>query len=251
MPERIFMKTLVKMNFNPEIAAEVGTDAAIIFENIVYWIHKNMTQQMNKEKQPSFQEGRWWTYNSRAAFSIQFTWLTDGKIRVCLDKLKEKNYIKTGIFNKNKYDHTTWYALGENEIATRLIGEMNQSIGGMTQSIGEQNQSIGGYNQPIPNSNTDVKRERGSLSKIVLEGKEIHELQKTVGVRETALKRVAKKYRLRQEERGKTPTKQGLMKWFLDEDWKESDYLSPNEKYKRKLITKEEWMNEVAEGWGV
>jgi len=39
------MKTLVKMNFNPDIAKDVGTDAAIIFENIVYWIDKNYQNQ--------------------------------------------------------------------------------------------------------------------------------------------------------------------------------------------------------------
>lgn len=108
------LRTLVKMNFNPRIALDIGTDEAIVLENIAFWINTNRANQIDRDNKPSFQDGRWWTYNSVRAFSIQFTWLNEQKIKRILQKLEEMDYVKTGCYNEIKYDKTKWYALGDN-----------------------------------------------------------------------------------------------------------------------------------------
>lgn len=92
------------MQFDPEVAKDVGTDAAIILSNIQFWVAKNRANNKN------LYEGRYWTYNSVAAFNKQFDYLTPSKIRTCLSKLEEKGYIVTGEFNTNKYDRSKWYS---------------------------------------------------------------------------------------------------------------------------------------------
>jgi len=139
------MKTLVKMNFNPDIAKDVGTDAAIIFENICFWVWTNKTNQEGKEEKPSFIEDKWWTYNSGEAFSKQFTWLTIRQIWRNLKKLEENNYVQTGIFNKVKYDRTKWYSVSGTYIGESRYLEVPKSVVESTDKV-----------QPIPNVNTNV-----------------------------------------------------------------------------------------------
>lgn len=154
------MKTLVKMNFNPDIAKDVGVDAAILIENIAYWIDRNQANQGNKKQQPSFQEGKWWTYNSSFAFANQFVWLSQKQIERLLSKLEKKNYLITGNFNKIKYDRTKWYALGENPFLDSYKSISRNREIETTLSGNRNDESV----EPIPNSNINKKREREKLS---------------------------------------------------------------------------------------
>lgn len=126
------------MSFDPEVAKEVGTDAAIIYENIKYWIDKN---RANKK---SFHDGTWWTYNSQKAFVVQFTWLTRQQLRTCLTKLEEVSLVKTGNYNKVKYDRTKWYALGNHSISGKQQIDWLESTNELVK-----------VNQTIPNVNTN------------------------------------------------------------------------------------------------
>jgi hypothetical protein len=147
------MKTLVKMSFNPDIAKDVGTDAAIILENIAYWIDKNQANQMDRDNKSSFHNGKWWTYNSALAFSRQFIWLSKKQIERIIKKLEKKNYLESGNFNKVKYDRTKWYALGNNPFLESYISiSRNREI----ETTIKRNQSDISV-APIPNSNTDYK----------------------------------------------------------------------------------------------
>lgn len=135
------MRTLVKMNFDPDIAKEVGTDAAIIFENICYWIEKNRLNEKH------FYDGDWWTYNSKRAFLGLFPWLSYDQIRRNLDKLRDNNYLKIGKYNKHAYDQTMWYALGENEALRNRKLDWAKTPNGLGRNA-----------QPIPNSNPNGKQ---------------------------------------------------------------------------------------------
>jgi len=117
------MKSLVKLNFNPEVARLVGERAAIIFENIAYWVEKNAMNQMDKDEKPSFKDGRWWTYNSIKAFKRQFYWLSEKQIRLSLKRLENEGLIVTNNYNNNPHDRTKWYALGDNPICRK--GQMH------------------------------------------------------------------------------------------------------------------------------
>jgi hypothetical protein len=93
--------------FDPDIAIQVGVNAAVVYRNLVFWVRHNETNRRN------FHEGRFWTYNSLSAFNEQFPYLTAKQIRTALDKLVEAGLILKGNFAQDKFKRANWYALGE------------------------------------------------------------------------------------------------------------------------------------------
>nr|UVN11188.1 MAG: replication initiator protein A [Bacteriophage sp.] len=89
------------------VARLVGTNAALILENISYWCEHNAANNAN------LHDGHYWTYNSTKAFGELFPYMTINVIRTALKKLKDNGLIITGNFNKSAYDRTTWYTLTE------------------------------------------------------------------------------------------------------------------------------------------
>jgi hypothetical protein len=53
-------------SFDPEIAKKVGVNAAVIYQNIVWWTQKNAANNKHHH------DGRHWTYNSIKAFDVLF-----------------------------------------------------------------------------------------------------------------------------------------------------------------------------------
>lgn len=90
-------------SFDPEIAQRVGVNAAVLYQNIVWWTQKNAANGRH------FHDGRHWTYNSIKAFDALFPYLTQKQIRTALDKLEAEGLIVSGTFNKAGYDRTKWY----------------------------------------------------------------------------------------------------------------------------------------------
>ncbi len=93
--------------FDPEIAVQVGINAAVVYRNLVFWVRHNEANGRN------FHEGRYWTYNSLAAFDEQFPYLTAKQIRTALEKLVEAGLILKGNFAEDRFKRANWYALGE------------------------------------------------------------------------------------------------------------------------------------------
>lgn len=91
--------------FSVRAAKEVGVNAAIILQNLYFWVAKNEANDTN------FHDGRYWTYNSVAAFAKLFPYLSRGQINGAIKKLEEQGYIVSGNYNENKYVRTKWYAL--------------------------------------------------------------------------------------------------------------------------------------------
>lgn len=92
-------------SFDPQIAAQVGLNAAVLYQNLFFWIEKNEANGHN------FKEGRYWTYNSIAAFAKLFPYFTEKQIRTALDKLLDAGLILKGNHSDDRYDRTAWYAL--------------------------------------------------------------------------------------------------------------------------------------------
>lgn len=134
-------------SFDSAIAQQVGVNAAIIYQNIQFWVEKN--QANNKH----FYDGCFWTYNSVKAFSNLFPYLTDRQIRTAIDKLKEANLIKVGNFNKANYDRTNWYSC---QI------ELTLKSNGNDQNV-----------EPIPDSKPDNKQHIDSANALVTQVVEI------------------------------------------------------------------------------
>ena len=99
-------KTRIQMQFDPNVAKEIGVEEAIMLANIEFWQVRN---EANNKTETHFHGDCWWTYNSANAFAVLFPFWTEKQIRRILDNLINKGYIKTGIFNKMKYDRTRWF----------------------------------------------------------------------------------------------------------------------------------------------
>lgn len=124
-------------SFDPEIAKSVGMNAAVIYQNILFWCEKNAANGKN------IREGRAWTYNSRSAFEVLFPYLTPKQIRTALDKLLEVELLVSGVFNKDARDRTKWYAV------PALDGIMQMPP--MADTLAPEG-------QPLPDINPDINK---------------------------------------------------------------------------------------------
>lgn len=132
----------IKHIFDVDIARKVGVNAAILLENIGYWIKQNEANETN------YFDGCYWTFNSRRAYAELFPYMSERKIATALQKLIDEGLVKTGNYNKLAYDRTLWYALTQKGKCILHFDTM------------ESEKVSNGNNQnvsPIPNINTDIK----------------------------------------------------------------------------------------------
>jgi hypothetical protein len=92
-------------SFDTTIAQKYGVNAAIILNNILFWLEKNKANETN------FYDDFYWTYNSVTAWEKLFPYLTKKQIRTAIDILVAANVLKKGCYNKSKYDRTSWYSI--------------------------------------------------------------------------------------------------------------------------------------------
>lgn len=111
----------MKHIFDVEIAKEYGVNAAIILENINFWIQKNEANEVN------FFDGNYWTYNSGKAMEALFPYLTSKQIRTAVDTLVKAGLVVVGNYNENPMNHTKWYALTKKGKSICLRGQMLDS----------------------------------------------------------------------------------------------------------------------------
>lgn len=132
--------------FDVDLAKKYGVNCAILIANFDYWISKNKANNTN------FYDGRYWTFNSKKAFSELFPYLSEKQIRTTLDKLIDEGLIITGNYNVSAYDRTLWYAFTEKGESICLKRPMDKY---------EKANGIDLEGQPIPNNkpniNTDIK----------------------------------------------------------------------------------------------
>lgn len=95
------------MVFDVEVATKYGTNVSIILGNINYWIQKN------RENGKHFYDGRYWTYNTVAAFHALMPFMSANVINTALKRAEEEGLLVTGNYNKLPFDRTKWYALTE------------------------------------------------------------------------------------------------------------------------------------------
>lgn len=128
-------------SFDPHIAARVGVNAAVLYQNIVWWCAKNAANRRNEH------DGKFWTYNSVKAWAELFPYLTAKQIRSSLDRLEAEGLILSGCFNTSAYDRTKWFCpVGPSHLpsgANELVRE----------------------GKPIPVVNTDSKPEEVLVAK--------------------------------------------------------------------------------------
>jgi hypothetical protein len=92
-------------SFDPVIAKQVGLNAAVIFQNILFWCEKNAANERN------IHDEKVWTYNSMTAFEKLFPYLSYDQIRGALAKLEDADLIEVGNYNTDARDRTKWYCV--------------------------------------------------------------------------------------------------------------------------------------------
>ena len=95
----------MKHFFSIEAAGAVGINAALVLENIAFWVRQNGAAGRNMHK------GAAWTYGSVREIAERFPYLSEKQVRGALDRLQEAELIKADNFNKMRYDRTKWYTL--------------------------------------------------------------------------------------------------------------------------------------------
>lgn len=128
--------------FDVDIAKEYGVNAAVLLQNLGYWINRNKANEIN------FYDGNYWTYNSRRAYRELFPYMSERQIETAFKKLIDAGIIITGNYNELKYDRTLWYALTEK-------GKCILHFDGM--EADKKENGSGGNVPAIPDINADGK----------------------------------------------------------------------------------------------
>jgi hypothetical protein len=96
-------------SFDPNIAQQVGVNAAVIYQNIRWWCEKNAANEKN------LIDGHVWSYNSVRAFTTLFPYLTAKQVRTALETLENEGLILVANYNTDPRDRTKWYAVAGHE----------------------------------------------------------------------------------------------------------------------------------------
>lgn len=131
----------MKHLFDVDIAKQYGVNAAVLLENIGYWIKQNEANEVN------FYDGQYWTFNSRRAYREMFPYMSERQIATAFEKLIADGLIVTGNYNNVAYDRTLWYALTQKGKCILHFDIMDNVIlsNGLCQNV-----------EPIPNINTNI-----------------------------------------------------------------------------------------------
>ena len=142
------------MKFDKEIAKIAGVNAAIIYENIRYWVEKNDCLPNRKI------DGKTWMFYSVSEFKEYYEFFTTQQIRTALDILVKKNLIiksKKGKFGRTGY--TVNLVTDNKDIVTdnkNNIVANNNCVVTDNNCIVADNNSIVENNKPLKQIKTDI-----------------------------------------------------------------------------------------------
>jgi hypothetical protein len=97
-------------SFDVGIASQLGINAAIVYNHILYWL------RINKAKNSNQKENRTWMYETLDQMAEFLGYLSSKQVRTAVNLLVEAGILIEGNFNQNKFDRTTWYAIFDETI---------------------------------------------------------------------------------------------------------------------------------------
>ena len=89
----------------PKLADKIGLSECIILSQLHYWL------EINKENNVNFHDGNYWVFHTISQWEKQFPFWCEKTIRNTFKSLEKQNLIKTGNYNKHRYDRTKWYTI--------------------------------------------------------------------------------------------------------------------------------------------
>ena len=127
--------------FDVDIARLVGLNAAVIFQNILFWCLYSQANKIN------YYDGNYWTFNSVKAMAALFPYFSSRQIETAIRKLIDAGLIIKGNYNRNPYDRTCWYAIINLDKYISQQREIEQAV-----RANVNTQDV----EPIPDINTDI-----------------------------------------------------------------------------------------------
>jgi len=107
---------------DPQFAATVGLNEAIVIQQLHYWLKINSRDNRNNHG------GYYWTYNSYADWQKQFPFWSEHTVRRIFQDLENKDYIICGNFNTLAIDRTKWYRLNYDKLDKVTIPDIEKPI---------------------------------------------------------------------------------------------------------------------------
>lgn len=146
------MTRMADHHFNPALAQIYGVDVAVFLHNIYFWLKHNKAYEKN------FYEGRYWTFNSLAAFCEAHPYWSRRQIERIIAACKKNSLLLTGCFNQDRRDRTSWYSLSDKALA--YFAERTTEAAGCISPFGEMHntergQSFHQTGTPLPDINPD------------------------------------------------------------------------------------------------
>lgn len=111
---------MVMHHFDIEDAAEHGIPAAVLLENMRFWIQHNRANGRHQ------MEERTWTYNSARALAELFPYLSEDQIQRQMKRLVDSGVILKKTMG-NAFDKTNWYAFADEEKYLAYPARLNDS----------------------------------------------------------------------------------------------------------------------------
>ncbi len=136
----------MKHTFDVDVAVEYGVSAALLLENVGFWVEHNRANRTN------FYEGKYWSYNSRKALLELFPYFGEKQLRTATKTLVDAGLLETGNFNTNPYDRTLWYTLSDEGYSRWRNAKC---------TFGKKTNGNAQSGRPIPDINTDIKTDSG------------------------------------------------------------------------------------------
>ena len=132
----------MKHYFNVEVAKDLGINAAVVFENLAFWIKRNAEAGRN------LKDGAFWMYATQKDIAAQFDHLSPKQTRTAIERLVSAGYVETGRHNRHGYDRISWYRLTEKGESVCLPGRKAKPARAV---------SFARKGEPIPDIKPDIK----------------------------------------------------------------------------------------------
>lgn len=92
-------------SFDTGIAKNLGVNAAIVYNHILYWV------KHNKIKNQGMHDGRAWMYESVKDMADFLGYFTERQVRYAIDALCDAGLLEKSHHSNNKFDRVTWYTV--------------------------------------------------------------------------------------------------------------------------------------------
>lgn len=138
--------------FNCTVAKQTSIPAAILFQNIAFWVETNRANERN------YHEGKYWTKNSKRAFCTLFDFMTYAQIKGALSKLLEAGLIEAEQFQSQGFDRSMSYTLTDKGwlMYSPSAVKNSQSIGEKQPMPLAKNSQCISDKKPMFNMNTNI-----------------------------------------------------------------------------------------------